>query len=142
MMGVVNKVANQYYFETLTLASIKLAPKEKVLEFIKNEPEVMFDLLKRLYSGIEGVLFKMTQLMSGNAYAKLISVLIISAARFGKNTTDGIHLTTTEKDLATQAGMSRETVSRQLQKLKKEGLIDIKRNSIIIPSINKLEERL
>lgn len=142
MMESLSNKPNQYYFEAINITSIKLAPKERVLKFIKNEPEVMHDLLTRLYSGIEGVLFKMAQLMSGNAYTRLISILIISATRFGKEAADGIRILSTEKDLATQAGISRETVSRQLHKLKKEGLIDIKRSTIIIPDLNKLEQKL
>lgn len=144
MMWAINDTHNLHYFEAMTPVSIFRAPKEDVLTFVKKEPDVMFDLLRRLYKGMEGLLIRMEYLLSGNAYAKLITILLISARRFGVESAEGtrIELRHTEKDLATQAGISRETVSREIQILKNKGLLVYNRKSLIISDIAKLEEEL
>jgi CRP/FNR family transcriptional regulator len=144
LMMELGRVSTTYYFEAMSEIKGWAAPKEKVVEFIVNNPEIVFDLLQRVYKGVDGLLLRMQYLMSGNAHTKLISILLISAKRFGKVESNGtqIKLRFTEKDLAAQAGISRETVSRQLQILKKKKLIEIKNKVLVVPDVSKLEEAL
>ena len=66
MSWAINKTSNNFYFEALTDVEIRLAPAVKVLEFVQSNPDVLFDLIKRLYSGMDGVLSRMVLLMSQN----------------------------------------------------------------------------
>lgn len=141
MMWALNNTPNNYYFETVTSASMSIAPKEKVIEFMKSDPEVLYDLTKRLYKGIDGLLKRLEYLMSGEAYKKLIITLLINRERFAsKEQKSTIDLKLTHKDLASQAGISRETVSREMKKLEKKDLISYSRNLITIKNLAKLEK--
>lgn len=142
MSWAINGTKNEYFFETMEDVEAVKTPKEKVVEFIKGNPEVLYDLLSRVYKGVDGILQRMTFFMSGSAYTRLITELIIDAKRFGRKENITYILNSTEKDIASQAGMSRETVSREMKLLKDKGLLTFSRNEIIIPNIQRLEEEL
>lgn len=136
MSWAINNTRNMYFFEAVTNAEVWRAPKDKALEFIKTNQDVLYDLLSRVYKGTDGLLTRMTYLMSGNAYARLITEIIIHAKRFGNP------LRISEKDLAALAGMTRETVSREMRILKSKGLVTLHKNTITIKNLEKLEEEL
>src|SRR6185436_4984928 len=48
-MGLaINKTSNDYYYEALTDIAVYKAPKEKVVTFLKENPDVLYDLLSRI----------------------------------------------------------------------------------------------
>ena len=144
MSWAMSDVHNTHFYEAMTQASTWRVPKEDMLRFIKQEPDVLYDLLRRVYIGIEGLWTHIEHLMSGNAYAKLLTAVIIIAKRFGKHEKDNIViiLNMKEKDLAAYAGMSRETASRELQLLKQKNLISYDKGTITITNMRKLENEL
>ena len=145
MSWAINDEKNEYFYDALTAVEIYRAPKEKTLEFIKNNPDVLYDLMSRVYKGTDGLMRKMTYLMAGNAYARLLTEIIIHAKRFGEkseNNTSRVELRVSEKELASQAGMTRETVSREMKELKDKGLVTFNKNLLIIKSIKALEEEI
>src|SRR3989338_3021834 len=83
MSWAINNTKNMYFFEAVTNVEVWRSPKEEVIEFVKNNPDVLYDLLLRVYKGTDGILMRMTYLMAGNAYARLITEIIIHAKRFG-----------------------------------------------------------
>ena len=141
MTWAVNKTPNSYFYEAVEDAEVYKAPPEDVLAFIKTNPDVMFDLLSRIYRGAEGILAKMTYLMSGNAYARLVTEIVIYTKRFGKGE-DREDVTVSERQLASLTGMTRETVSREMRSLKAKGLVEFSRNKLTIPDMEKLEKEL
>jgi CRP/FNR family transcriptional regulator, anaerobic regulatory protein len=144
MSWAINKSPNTYYYEALTEVEAWRAPAEDVVEFVKANPDVLFNLIKRLYSGMDGVLSRMVFLMSGEASKRILAELLISAKRFGKKSSEdkAIMIEITEQELANQTGMARETISRELTKLKEKQLITTQNKQIIIPDLNMLELEL
>lgn len=148
----INNTVNEYFYEAITESIVYKAPKEEVVSFIKREPEVLYNLLSRVYQGLEGMTGRMTYLMAGTAYERLIIELIIQAKRFGKKTSGPgftldskdalIEIKISEKDLAAQSGMTRETVSREMRILKEKNLVTFNKNSLIINNLKKLEDEL
>lgn len=144
MPWVINDTKNSYYFEAMTAVEVWRAPKEKVLSFVKKENDILYDLLSRVYKGTEGLLLRLTHLRTGNAHARLVTEIIINTRRFGKKVknTSKYFLKIREKDLARQAGMTRETVSREMKVLKDTGLISFEKNILEIYDIGLLELEL
>lgn len=133
MMNAINGTPNRHFYEALTDVQLRAAPPEEAVQFLRDNPDVTFDLLSRLYSGVDGLLGKVTQLMAGTARARLVLELSIAAQRFGAEAADGAKVVRfTETQLAHQTGLARETVSRELQKLKKEGLISTAKGVITV----------
>lgn len=168
MAWAVNAYPNHYYFEAMDDSLVQIAPREDTVSFVKKESEVLFDLLQRLYIGLDGVLSRMEHLMSGKARERLITILVISAKRFGRHQSAppfGTHnaappfgmyakddsqkkrknaitidLRLTHQDLASLAGLSRETVTREMTELKRQGVLDYTNTAIIIQNIKELEK--
>ncbi|MBI2022035.1 Crp/Fnr family transcriptional regulator [Candidatus Daviesbacteria bacterium] len=144
MSWVINDTLTHHYFEALTEVKVIKAPKEDVKNFILKETDILVDLVSRIYRGLDGFMLRMEYLMSGNAYTKLITELLINTKRFGETVKDGttLKIKLTQRDLAAQTGIARETVSRELKKLKKSGLIDLNNRFIIVKDIHNLEQEL
>ncbi len=140
MSWAINDTPNTYFYEAVTDLELYRCPKDDTLDFIKNNPDVLFDLLSRVYLGTEGLLGKMTHLMAGSASTRLMSELGILAKRFGKKTAIGVEIQTSEKDIASQTGMTRETISRELRILKDKGLVKVERNKIVIHDGKKFQD--
>lgn len=142
MSWAINDSQNSYFFEAITDLDVHRAPKEEIVEFIKTNPDVMYDLLSRVYKGTDGMMTRMTYLMAGNAHGRLITELLIQAKRFGKTVNKSIEVTITEKDLAAQSGMTRETVSREMRVLKDKKLLSFSKNILLIHNLQQLEQEL
>lgn len=141
MSWAINDTPNAYFYEAMTDVEVWRASKKDVVRFIKDNPDVLYDLMSRVYKGVDGILTRMTYLMSGNAYARLATELLIYAKRFGKGQ-NIIEIDISEKDLAAQSGMTRETVSREIKILKDKNLVVHNKNKLIINNVQKLEEEL
>lgn len=133
VLNAVTDLPGEFYFEAITDVRIRIAPPDEVIAFLKDDPDVMFDLLVRLSSGINGILGKMAHLMAGTARSRLIFEINTMAERFGEHQEDGDKIiTVTEVQLAQQTGLARETVSRELQKLKSDGMISLSKGRVTI----------
>lgn len=141
MSWAINDTPNIYYFEAMSDVEVFRAPKEQVVAFVKNNPDILYNLLSRVYKGTDGLFLRMAYLMSGNAYDRLLTELIIYAKRFGKKS-QSVELTISEQELAAQAGLTRETVSREMKHLKEKALVVFEKNVLILKDVARLEDEL
>ena len=142
MSWAINRAPNSFYYEALEEIEIWKAPREEVVEFIKANPDILFNLMSRVFKGTDGILMRMVYLMSGEAYARVITELLIAAKRFGKQQDNTVEIKVSEKEIANQAGMARETVSREIRILKDKGLVIFTKNVLVIKNIDNLEKEL
>lgn len=144
MSWAIGNVENIHFYEAMTDIRARRAPKEEVIAFVKAHTDVLYDLLRRIYIGMEGLWMHLESLTAGNSYIKLVASLVILAKRFGIKEENKfvVTLKLSEKDLANYAGMSRETASRELQKLKKENLVDFDKGIITVHDLQRLENLL
>jgi CRP-like cAMP-binding protein len=73
-----------------------------------------------------------------SARSRLLYELLIEARRFGVVSGPGATLEINESDIGARAGLARETVSREMSKLKDEGLISVIKNEIHINDLERL----
>lgn len=144
MSWAISGVKNTNFYEAITPVTTRLAPKNAVLDFLQKEPTVVYDLLQRIYIGMEGLWMHIESIASGNAYIKLIASILILAKRFGKQEKGNlvIQLHMNEQDIANYSGITRETASRELQKLKKDNLVAFEKGVIIIKDLQRMESLL
>ena len=122
---------NPYIFEAFTDTTVRKAPTAAVLGFLHEQPDVTFDLLSRVYSGVEGLQRRMVYLMENDARKRLLMELLISVERFGEPRSNGaVFVAVHEGELAARVGLARETANRALRSLKEEGLIRVMRAGI------------
>ncbi len=140
MSGAIDRTPNKYFYKTEEATELHIVPTDDALLFVQGNPDVMFDLLRRIYKGMDGLLGRLVHLMSGTAKSRLIYELIMECRRFGKQRSNGGYvIDTSEVDIAARSGLSRETVSREMRKLKDQGLLTLERGSIVIRDLGELE---
>ena len=132
------------FFEALTPVEVGRAPRDQVVSFIKNKPIIIFELLSELIEDYAESLNRIEHLVFSDAYRRVISVLLYISKHFGKKQGDSVivHHHFTQQDIATLVGVARETVSNELIKLEKKGLIKYIDHEIIFNDISKLDLEL
>lgn len=144
MISTMTSQPNSYFFEAIDTTQVYRAPTIETLEFLKNNSEVLFDLLYRLYTGIDGLLKLITQIMAGTVQTKVVAALIMLAKRFGEVEGSGVVVQQvfTHNEVAKLVGVSRESVTRVMSQLKKQGLLEIRKRHLYFPNVNALEQYL
>lgn len=143
MSWAINRTPNTYFYEAFTNIVVRKAPADDVVQFLRDNPDVTFDLLARVYKGLDGVLARMDRIMQNSARTRLLFELAISAVRFGKPSEDGSYmLALHETELAARAGLTRETVNREIKKLKSEGAVDVTSHGIRVLKLDSIKEEI
>ena len=143
MSWAILKRPNPYVFEAFTDVAARKAPASAVLKFVREQPDVAFDLLARVYSGVDGLQRRMVYLMENDAQKRLLLELLISAERFGESRSDGsVFIAVHEGELAARVGLARETANRALRGLKDDGLISVTRDGLKVASIAAVKAAL
>lgn len=140
IMLILANQSNKYFFEAQTDVTAFMAPTEKVIEFLKQNPDVLLDLTKRFSAAIIGLTTRIEEISFNQASNRIASLLLYLAQKFGetKGKKITINLSLTHQDLASWTSLTRETTSRQLEYLSSLGIISYSRNSITILDKNKL----
>lgn len=128
MWGLNNEVPN-YNLATLTNCEISLVPKKTFSDFIAKNPKELLSLSRRLLMAISGLSKRIEILNFQNARQRVVSTLIYLNKHFG----DQFHFT--HESLAALTGLTRERVSIEMKKLKDQGVVSYKRNTITISDL-------
>lgn len=133
---------NQYYLEAMGHVEIQMAPRDEFVKFIKDHGDVLFDLTSRILIRLGGLIERMNYMVFGNAYNKVASIISICGERFGFPEKNGviIDVALTHKDIADLLGMARETVSIEIKKLEKMGIIGYRGRHIVVKDVERLKE--
>lgn len=145
MMWALGDIPNSYHFEAMTEVKVLRAPKETVNDFIKNNPDVLFELTSRILIGLNGLLNNIEYITSRNASKRVISSLLILAKRFGEKTKSNgllINFQLTHQDIANITNLARETVSIEMKKIEDKGIIEYEGRQLMVKNIANLENEL
>lgn len=138
----INNFSDPYAYEAITDVEVFVAPRDKFEAFLKKNPDVMYDFLKRIFKGLEGYFLRMESLLSGDPYFKTIVALAIYTRRFGIKNGSNYNVALTHARLASLAGLSRETVTREIRKLEDQGVVVYEGKKLFVQNIEKLEDQL
>ncbi|MBI4058055.1 Crp/Fnr family transcriptional regulator [Candidatus Microgenomates bacterium] len=131
-----------YYFEALSLVVMRRAPREIFFEFIRTHPDVLLEITQHIIGRFLMTLQRMEYLTFGDAYAKIASIVMICADSFGRKEGKSIviQVPLTHEDVASLAGVTRETASIELKKLERKGLIAYQKRNIVVKYTDKLRK--
>lgn len=120
-------------------------PKAVIDRMIKESPELEHKLLEQTLKELDEARDWMLTLGRKTASEKVASFLLLIATHINPDSeTDSasFELPLTRSDIADFLGLTIETVSRQMTKLRKEAVILIRNNRhVVIPDLAKLAER-
>lgn len=137
-------IRKNLFYETLSDTTIRKAPKEELLKFVDNNADVLQEIIDRIIENHNVYINRVDNLEYTNAYSRLISRILFLAERFGKKIRRNvlINIPVTHEDIANSIAMTRETASREIERLLKKHLIKMRGHLIIIPNILKLQREL
>ena len=142
MQWVINDVLTSRYYETLTEVEVYRASKENFLALLKKDTDVLFSITSSILLRVHTLSECREAIMLGNAAAKVADILLFLAGHFGTKMENNMYIDIvfTHRDIASLLGLTRETVSLEIEKLEKEKIIEQKKHKIIIRNIPALKE--
>ncbi len=134
----------RYSYETLTPTEVWRAPRELFVSFLRKRPGILFEIMRRTLTRLGSILQGMEYLVYGDAYAKVASILLILTDRFGRQTSlakrIAIPFPLTHKDIAALIGVTRETVSLEMEKLYRKNILVHESHFVVVSDIEKLKK--
>lgn len=134
-----------YYYEAFTPeVAVYAIDRAEYAKFIKARPELLYQEYERLMTEQLGNTVRLNALQHSKARDKLIYTLHYLALSHGTPHQQSItlKLDLTHQDLANLTGLTRETAATELNKLKKQGVIDYGKNRPYRLSLNHLSRLL
>jgi CRP-like cAMP-binding protein len=136
-----NRLKSRFYAETLTGVEAYQIPRKEMVNLATENPEIVSEVMDSLTVTFRDALGRIEYLASGNAYTKVVSVLLSLAAESSRKTNEAtLDLPATHRIIASLTGLTRETVTLQMLRLKKRGLIAGKGRHLVIKDLAHLRE--
>jgi CRP/FNR family cyclic AMP-dependent transcriptional regulator len=135
--------ATLYYYEAFSDCVLLTLPRENLLEFL-YKPEHIRAMADYFIKNYTGMLMRVTALEQSRAREKIMFTLYYLLFRYGEQKKGGnyaVSLPLTHSALASLMGLTRETTTTELNKLKKEKIVKYNRHSFIVHK-QKLERAL
>lgn len=134
-----------YFYEAFTNCQVWCVPREDFIAFLKGNAHsqfVIFDFFVKRY--LMTMQMKMLSLEQAKATDKILYLLKFLSMRFGGDKNEGlveIDLPLTQQDIASSAGLTRETASIELKRLEKLGIISYEKQAYTI-DVTRLDEAI
>lgn len=133
-----------YYYEALEDSEVVTVERDTLLEILNNKPELWRSLFDRMIENYTALMLQVTALEQTHAVDKILMILCYLLFRFGEERKLGeytIKLRITHSLIAGMTGLSRETVSKELGRLRRKRVVRYGLREFMINKIN-LQKRL
>ena len=127
----------------VTDAKLLSLSHEKVIPWLKQNPEVSLQLLARLAQRLRRTNEAVGDLVFSDVPGRVAKALIDLGDRFGKTTAEGLLVNhdLTQEELAQLVGASRETVNKALADFAGRGWLKLDGRSVLITDVERLSKR-
>lgn len=132
-------------YEAMEPTSLWRVSKTDYLAFLDKHGEILPVILDMAIEAYRLHSERVMTLSYRTARERIISFITVSADRFGLENKDGtitIHAPYKQSDIASSVNATRETTSREINALKKKGLLASQNGSIVIKDYNQLNSML
>ena len=127
----------------VTDAKLLSLSHEKVIPWLRQNPEVSLQLLTRLSQRLRRTNEAVGDLVFSDVPGRVAKALIDLGDRFGKTTPEGLLVNhdLTQEELAQLVGASRETVNKALADFAGRGWLKLDGRSVLIVDLDRLSKR-
>lgn len=128
--------------QAITDCQVGMIRNNAMEAFLRKNPEISLKLLKVMSHRLRQAQIKIRNLALQDTLRRTVGMLLHLGEEHGVSTERGIEieLPLNRQELANMVGTSRETVTRIISRLSKEGLIILEKQKIIIINIEELME--
>lgn len=133
-----------YYFEALTDCEVLTLPREELHKHLVASPEALASTLDYFVTNYTGLMMRVTALEQSRAREKIMFTLYYLLFRYGRPARSGryvIQLGLTHSIIASLVGLTRETTTTELSKLKRQKVLDYNLHNYTVNK-EKLERML
>lgn len=142
---IFNKTSSAlYYYEAMEDAEVLTVEKPVFLNLMESNPEIKQQIFDYVVTGYTGLLMQITALEQSRAAEKLLLMMYYLMFRYGKETTAGayrVDLKLTHTTLGSLMGLTRETTTMELGRLKRKKVVTYDSKGYVIYR-KELERRL
>ena len=132
-------------YEAMEPTSLWRVSKADYIEFLDRNPSIMSVILDMAIEAYRLHSERVMTLSYRTTRERIISFLVKSTDRFGIMNKDGsitIHAPFRQVDIASSVNATRETTSREINSLKRKGVLSMKDHKIVIHDIESLKKVL
>ncbi len=131
-------------YATLANTELLQISREQFVDFVRQNPQAALPLVDMLVDMYRLHSERILNLEYRTVRERLVSFLLTTGRRFGRETTEGLVLDVPlrHQDIASSISATRETTGRELSALERQGLLDSKQSTIILKDITKLRKYL
>ena len=131
-------------YATLAHTELLQISREQFVSFVRENPQAALPLVDMLVDMYRLHSERILNLEYRTVRERLVSFLLTTARRFGRETPAGLVLDVPlrHQDIASSISATRETTGRELSALERQGLLDSKQSTIIIKDVGKLRKYL
>ncbi len=129
------KRVNPFFFSAFTEVELYAVDLGEFLDFLESTPAASFEMNRRMARWYFDLLQRLQAAEKPKASEKLVYTLGFLSERFSRQVGEKrveVNVPLTHQDLANLVGLTRETITIELRKLKKQGYIDYSKSHFII----------
>ena len=133
-----------FYYEALEDSEVLTVEKPVLMELVETNVKIRDKMFDYLATGYTGMLMQITALEQSRAAEKLLLMMYYLMFRYGKQTSTGVYrvdLHLTHTTLGSLMGLTRETTTMELGRLKRKKVIEYDSKGYTI-NRRELERRL
>jgi CRP/FNR family cyclic AMP-dependent transcriptional regulator len=127
----------------LTRSRICIMPQRIFLEILRTEPDISMHVLKMFAARVRALNLRLGEHSFLQAKHRLYAELLrLSRPRAGHATQRSISPPPIQRELAERIGSRREVVSRELNHLERESLVEKARGALVLVNVSELQRRI
>lgn len=134
------------YYEAMADLVVWRQRRADLREAFESNPKLLLEVTEYTYDIFRVFMDRLKNVQQKTARDRLITYLLLTAERFGQKQDNGVKIMCplTHQTIASCINLSRETASREFEKLKREKLVayDESTHLIILPDVDKLQAKL
>ena len=136
------KGSHPFYAETLSDCQLLFLPKRDLLRLIRKNSRLSANMAVTLSHYVKGFASLIEDLSLREVPSRIARYLLDLSVKQSKEekSSEDIEFDLSRSQLASRLGTIRETLSKSLAKMKAKGIIDVKRNRILILDRESLEK--
>lgn len=142
---IFNKTSSAlYYYEALEDSEVLTVEKPVLIHVIEENPEIKEKVFDYVVNSYTGLMMQITALEQSRAAEKLLLMMYYLMFRYGKETTSGVYhvdLRLTHTTLGSLMGLTRETTTMELGRLKRKNIVSYNSKGFTIYR-RELEKRI
>ncbi len=142
MVGALMNKKSEHYVEAITPLEVWVAPVKEALEYMKKEEGLYRETIQYINNEMLNLCCNIFHYVFGDAKVKVANVIFTIASKHGMKTDKGIEIKfkIPHKMLASMLGITRETVTLQILKMEKKGLLSKSGRHLVVKDLEKLKE--